>query len=240
MRRYMAAAVLLPVLLLLACLKEPVDRIVTGDGENITGTLTALQEGTAVFESGVSVPVPGGAARVYLRNGASCRGTVAMNDGILTVRSPRGELEYPFGSVSAVVWGADHAESLLFDVHAGAGWQNTHLEADEGDFLSVMASGSVTLQTGTSGPSGIDEFSSTAALVPEATSGELVMRIGNTAGPLAVGDSWSGQVQGGGEIFLAVNYPDQREPEVEGFYTVSITLGDGVGRGSVAIYPAPE
>jgi hypothetical protein len=163
-----------------------------------------------------------------------------MEDGVVRIVSTYGVLLYPLGSVSAVVWGADNAESLLFDVHAVAGWQNTHLSVSVGDFISIIGVGSATHQTGTSGPEGIDEFSTTSALVPVATSGELVMRIGEEGHPVAVGRDWTGIASAPGELFLAVNYPDETVPEVTGFYTVSITLGDGPGMGSVAIYPAPE
>jgi hypothetical protein len=227
-------------MLMASCVEPPGDRIVTGDGENVTGTLTELGHGTALFESGISVPLPTGTARVYLRNGASCRGEVSLENGEYRVVSVYGEFRYPAGDVGAVVWGADNAESLLFDVHAGAGWQNTHLEVERDDFVSLIATGCATLQTGTSGPEGIDEFSTTSALVPSATSGELVMRIGEENQPVAVGAEWTGSASASGELFLAVNYPDETAPEVTGFYTVSITVGDRPGRGSVAVYPAPE
>ncbi len=237
MKAFLTAAA---ILLLASCVEPPGDRIVTGDGENVTGTLSTLEHGMAHFESGVSVPLPTGTARVYLRNGASCRGDVTMENGELRVSSTYGVLLYPLGSVSAVVWGADNAESLLFDVHAVAGWQNTHLSVTRGDFISIVGVGSATHQTGTSGPGGIDEFSTTSALVPVATSGELVMRIGEEGQPVVAGTDWSGIASVSGELFLAVNQPDESAAGITGFYTVSVTLGDGPGRGSVAVYPARE
>jgi hypothetical protein len=227
-------------LLAASCAEPPGDRIVTGDGENITGTLASLGGGSAVFESGVSVPVPAGIARVYMTNGASVRGEVTLENGEFRIHSAHGESSHPAGDVSAVVWGADHAQALLFDVHAGAGWQNTHLEVERNDFLSITAVGTVTTQTGTSGPGGLDEFSTTSALVPTATGGELVMRIGTENQPVAAGASWTGSAYASGELFLAVNFPDQDVPDVTGVYTVSITAGEGPGRGSVAVYPAPQ
>jgi hypothetical protein len=228
------------VLLAASCVESPGDRIVTGDGENITGTIVAIEPGRVLFESGGSVPLPVSDARVYMRSGASSRGEVTMSDGMLRVLSPHGEIDCPFGSVGAIVWGADGAESLLFDVHAPAGWQNTHLEVERGDFVSVTGAGSVTGRTGTTDPGGSERYSTTAALVPTATNGELVMRIGEDGQPIAVGSSWSGTASDQGELFLAVNRPDDGALNVTGFYTVSVTVGEGPGRGSVAVYPAHE
>lgn len=228
------------MLLLTSCVKPPVDRVVTGDGENITGELKSIDDGFVHFESGISVPVPNGAARVYIRNGASFSGRVGLEEGEVVVSTYGGNLEFAEDAVSAIVWGADNAESILIDVHARAGWQNTHLVVSEGDFLSLCAAGSVTLETGTSDPGGMDEFSTSTALVPESTSGELVMRIGVDYPPIVVGVAWSGNALYSGELYLAVNTPEQSTREVSGFYIVSVTLGEGTGAGSVAIYPAPE
>jgi hypothetical protein len=228
------------VLLAASCVESPGDRIVTGDGENIVGTIVSIEPGRVIFESGGSVPLPVSGSRVYMRDGASSRGEVTMSDGTLRVLSPYGEVDCPFGSVGAIVWGADGAESLLFDVHARAGWQNTHLEVTPGDFVSVTGAGSVTGRTGTTGPEGSERFSTSSALVPTATNGELVMRIGEDGQPMAVGSSWSGTASEPGELFLAVTRPDDETLGVTGFYTVSITVGEGPGRGSVAVYPAHE
>jgi hypothetical protein len=188
------------VLLLASCKEPPGDRIVTWEGENVTGQIVAMEPGRALFESGVTVPLPSSTARVYMRGGASSRGEVTMEEGTLRVLSPYGEITCPFESVRAVVWGADGAESLLFDVHAAAGWQNTHIEVREGDFISVTGIGSVSGGTGTTGPEGSEYHSTASALVPTATNGELVMRVGEdgpSAGPgvgaLAVPESCSWQ-----------------------------------------------
>ena len=216
--------------------KAPADRIVTGDGEIVIGRLESLGDGTARI-AGVTVSVPSAPARVWGRSGSTHYGTVAVSGGTLSVRTPGGTMEMPLNSVSMILWGETTVESRVFDVPARAGWICTHLLVTPGDFITVSSGGRTLTEAGYSEPDGIEEFSSTVSLAPQAVGGSLVMRIGPEGDVIQVGSHWSGNAPAGGELFLAVNTLLEGEGASEGRYTAVVTAGSRPGRGATAIFP---
>ena len=114
---------------------------------------------------------------------------------------------------------------------------NTGLCVSLNERISIHATGTVSMETGTSGPSGIDYFSTTTALVPGATNGQLVMAVGESS-PVAAGSTWTGDSPGNGELRLAVNIPNRESTtEVGGTYEVTVIRTAGILNNSV-LYPA--
>jgi len=232
MREFPAAVLLL--LLALGCGEEPADRLVTPDGQVIVGTVTSI-DGSGVEMDGLVKPVPADEpARVVLTGGSSVIGVVTADGEGYTVATDAGRMELEKGKVASIYWPPTDALTDLVDVPANGGWYNTHLEISEGTVITVAASGRANLDTGTTGPGGQEQFSSAVSQVPEATSGQLVMKVGAESSPVAVGASWRGAVESGGEVYLAVNSPPDSSM---GYYTVSLVLEEPAGRGHWALYP---
>lgn len=227
--------VLVMVLAAAGC-KSPPDRLITADGQVVTGRLESLAEGAARI-SGVTLEVPRGNARVWARNGASLLGTVTVQNRTLTVTMPGGGLEMPLSDVSMILWGETAAESRVFDVPSEAGWVCTHVVVGRGDPLTVSAGGAVMTEAGVSGPDGTEKFSSSTALIPHAVGGSLVMRIGSEGVPIQVGASWTGTAPSDGAIYLAVNTLFEGAGTARGHYTAVLTAGTSPGRGMTAVLP---
>lgn len=232
MRLLAASAILFAVIS--GCTK-PVDRLVTGEGEVLLGRLESLGGGTAEF-IGFSCPVPRSEARVVLRSGASFTGDVTISDGRLVCTRAGGEVSAKLRDVSCVVWGATGAESALFEIPAAAGWINTHIVLERGTQVILLAGGTASFATGASGPEGLERTGTSLSRIPEARDGCLVARIGEDGAPFTVGEEWSGAADASGELWLAVNLPETSTPS--GSYTVSVTVGEAVGRDAVALFPA--
>mgnify|MGYP006277225191 CR=1 FL=1 len=229
------AAAAIPLLLILACGGRPDDRVVTPDGQLIVGTITRM-DGSGMEIGGLDVPAPTGEpARVILTSGARYIGVVSAAEKTFSVRTDMGELELARGQVASIYWPPTDAVTDLVDVPADGAWYNTHLLAEEGTEITVAASGRAAVDTGVSDPGGQDRFSSANAQVPEATSGQLVMRVGENGTPVPVGDGYSGAADGDGEVYLAVNSPPD---STRGHYTVSLVLSGPASAGHWAVYPA--
>jgi hypothetical protein len=229
-----AAAAIPLLLVLVACGGSPTDRVVTPDGQLIVGTITSL-DGSGIEIDGLSVPAPTGeAARVTLASGATYLGVVSGDGRAYTLRTDMGDVDLKPGQIASIYWPPTESATDLVDVPANGTWYNTHLMAAEGASITVAASGRAAVDTGLSGPGGQDRFSSANAQVPEATSGQLVMRVGEDGTPLPVGDSYSGPVDGAGEVYLAVNAPPD---STAGYYTVSLVVSAPAGTGHWAVYP---
>lgn len=216
------------------CSRTP-DRMVAADGSVVMGRLRSLSGGEAVFE-GFSTGVPSSQAVVLLRSGVRTRGAVTIEDRVLTVDGPGYDTTVPLREVASISWGPSSVQNLLMDVSAAAGWTCTHVEVVEGSQVVILAGGRTNMGTGSTGPSGTERTSSSVALAPEARDGELVARIGEDGRPFAVGESWAGVAGTGGCLWLAVSVPS--EGVSQGFYTVSVTVGEAPGDGAVVIYPA--
>jgi hypothetical protein len=218
----------------LGCAARIGDRMVSADGTVAVGRLLSIDDGSARFEQ-FTLPVPDGPARVVFRSGASYRGEVTVTDRVLEVSFEGGSAGARVKDVACIIWGSDAAESVLLDVPAAAGWLNTHLEVVQGSPLSISSGGRAVFGTGSSGPEGLERTGTAVSTVTEARDGSLVARIGDAGEPFSVGSSWGGLAGASGELWLAVNTPEVRQ--ASGTYTVSISLGEVPGRGSVAIYP---
>ncbi len=226
--------VALAALLACGCGKPP-DRLVDGSGRVVSGRLEAIAGGEARFD-GFSVPVPGGPASVLLRGGALYRGEVTMEGGVLEVSGAGVDASAGIRDVAAVTWGPVTVESLLLDVHASAGWTDTHLRLEPGSRVVLLSAGNSVVGTGTVDPEGLERTATTLSLSPGSPDGSLVGRIGEDGAPFTIGASWSGLSQGEGNLMLAVNAPSSAG--ASGFFTVSITVEGSGDDGHFAIFPA--
>jgi len=231
--RELPAAVLL-LLLALGCGEEPADRLVTPDGQVIVGTVTSI-DGSGVQIDGLVRPAPADEpARVVLTGGSSVIGVVTADGEGYGLVTDAGRMDLEKGKVASIYWPPTESVTDLVDVPANGGWYNTHLNVDEGTVITVAAAGRANTDTGVAAPGGQEQYSSAISQVPEATNGQLVMRVGEDAPPVAVGASWRGAVESGGEVYLAVNSPPD---SALGYYTVSLVMEEPAGRGHWALYP---
>lgn len=226
-------AVLL-ALTITACGRQP-DRLVDGSGRVVYGRLTGIDAARAEFD-GFSVPLPEGDASVLIRSGALYRGQISLESGILTVSESGRETGLEIRDVAAVTWGPSATQSLLLDVHACAGWTDTHVDLAEGSRIVVLAAGRSVMGTGATDPEGLERTATTLSLAPASPDGSLIGRIGSDGEPFTIGDSWSGIAGREGNLELAVNAPSQGAPS--GCYTVSITAEGGGRAEPFAIFPA--
>lgn len=227
-------AVLALALSVSACGRQP-DRLVDGSGRVVYGRLIGMDAAMAEFD-GFSVPLPEGDASVLLRSGALYRGGVSLDSGVLTVSGPGGEAGLDIRDVAAVTWGPSSTQSLLLDVHACAGWTDTHVDVEEGSRIVVLAAGRSIVGTGATDPEGLERTATTLSLAPASPDGSLIGRIGTDGESFTIGDSWSGIAGRSGNLELAVNAPSQGASS--GCYTVSITAEGGGGDAPFAIFPA--
>ena len=230
----------LPVVLLLlalaaGCGKKRFDRIVTPDGQVVAGKITALDD-TGVTVDGLAVPVPAAEeARIVLSNGAVYTGVVSGGPETYSIVTEMGEISVEARGVTAIYWPPSARSVDLIDVPANSGWYNTHLQVEEGALVTLAAAGRALTDIGLAGPSGQERFSSSISQVPAATDGQLVMRVGQDAEPVVVGESWQGSTETSGELFLAINSPPD---STSGYYTVSLVVDQPAEHGHWAIYPA--
>lgn len=231
-------AVLFTGLLLAGC-GEPEDRMVTADGLAVAGELSGIEGGTVSFVDSRSVTNEWSTARIYLVEKVSIRGTVTFGGDLFTISSGGEGQTFEAAEIEMIVWSdpSTEAETVL-DVLAWDGWVDSGIDVMQGDLLTVSATGTVTMKTGTCGPEGIEMHSTTTALVPGATNGQLVMRTGDVP-PVAVGAGWIGPAPGSGELQFAVNLPDSLpEPGDGGLFRVVMVRSDGPGPGTAVLYPA--
>ena len=216
-----------------ACINKPVDVLVTADGTVIAGKLETITSGRAVFDSDqVNVPDIG---RIWCLDGTTQVGDVAVSDGLFSI----GTFSASSDSVYLVVWGNTDLERGSFSVDAALGWLNTGIELERGATLSLHGTGTVVTETGTSTPDGQEKFSSSVSLVPGATSGQLVFRVGEEGHPVAAGSCWIGESPDSGVLMLAVNIPLEGSLDARGVYTVTVNAGMLPGQaGTVVFYPA--
>lgn len=230
---------LLLIMVLTGCERKP-DRLVTADGHVLSGKLESINGGMVVFE-GSRISLEHDRARVFLREeGTTVRGFVSYGDGEFTVNGDHGNISFDKEEVDVVIWSEPSLDtSLTVEVPASAGWVNTGIWLSPHDRLSVRASGRVSVETGTCGPSGLEYYSTAMALVPGATNGQLVLSVGETT-PVAAGSTWSGDAPGDGQLRLAVNRP-QRESiaGVGGSFSVEILKTPGI-MGNSVLYPSKD
>lgn len=228
--------VFVTLLLMTGCKSKP-DRMITADGRILSGKLESIEGRHIVFNnSETSVEYEEG--RVFLREGGSFRGYITCDGEIIRIRTNSGETEFHLGEIESVIWNSPADESTCtVDVRAVEGWVNAGFEVSDSERLVIQASGTVSMETGTCGPSGIDYFSTTTALVPGATNGQLVMAVGESS-PVAAGSTWTGDSPGNGDLYLAVNIPNRGSVAgVGGTYTVTVIKTAGIINNSV-LYPA--
>ncbi|MBN2587751.1 MAG: hypothetical protein JXA64_06445 [Candidatus Fermentibacteraceae bacterium] len=221
------------------CKRRP-DRLVTAEGRVLSGRLESV-DGGAVRISGSEIALEQDEGRVFHREvGIDCRGYVRYADGTFTIGNGTGTMEISDDDVASIIWSPPSSEArMTLEVPAAAGWVGTGMELTQGDRLVISASGNVSMETGACGPSGIDYFSTTMALVPGATNGELVMAVGETS-PVAAGSSWTGDSPGSGELMLAVNRPNRESVAgVGGSFNVTVIRTPGV-LGHSVLYPSPD
>ncbi len=221
------------LLISVACGNKPVDILVAADGTIITGDLQTIGSGEAVFSARVvDIPDQG---RIWCLDGSTFAGEITASGGVF--RS--GSFSVPEDSVYLVVWGNTDIHQETFTVDAALGWQNTGIELIQGEMLSLHSTGLVATETGTATPRGQEKFSSSVSLVPGATSGQLVFKVGESGQPVAAGDTWIGESPGDGTLMLAVNVPLEGSLCSRGVYTVTAYAGTtGSQPGTVAFYPA--
>lgn len=226
-------ALCLFLLLSSGCFRGTGDVLMLPDGTVLQGSLQSISSGKAVFDSGTADV--SGQGRIWLSDGTTERGDIAYTDGVFRA----GSREFPGDSVILILWGDTDMRTASFQVGATGEWLNTGIDLKAGDMLSITASGTVVTETGPSTPDGQERFSSSVALVPGATSGQLVLKAGEAGSPVAVGGSWVGESPSDGPLMLAVNIPRRGSIETGGVYTVHVTAGAG-GRhgGTTALYPA--
>lgn len=229
------------MLLLLAtgCETKP-DRLVTADGRVLSGRLESI-EGRHVGFSNGEATLEFDEGRVYLlKDGTTYRGLIRYSGDDVLVETSSGSVEIPLDKVSMIIWSDPSMEtSVLVDVPAAEGWISSGISLTEQERLILHATGTVSVETGSCGPAGIDYFSTAMALVPGATNGQLVMRVGECT-PVAAGSTWTGDSPGSGELFLAVNRPDRTSTAgVGGEFTVRVIRTPGILNNSV-LYPAPR
>ncbi len=225
------------ITVLTGCKSRP-DRMITADGSVLSGKLESIEGRHVIFNNSETF-VEYDEGRVFPRDeGASFRGYITCDGGKITVRTDSGEREFPVGEIKSVIWSDPSDEiTITAAVPAVDGWVNTGLWVSESERISISATGTVSMETGTCGPSGIDYFSTTTALVPGATNGQLVIAVGES-GPVAAGSTWTGDSPGNGELWLAVNIPNRESTAgVGGIYTVTVLKTAGTLNNSV-LYPA--
>ena len=228
----------LTLIFMLAGCKSIPDRMITAEGSVLSGRLESIEGRHIVFNNSETF-VEYDEGRVFLRNeGTSFRGYITCDGERITIRTDSGEREFSLGEISSVIWSDPSDEiTIAVEVPAVDGWVNTGLEFSRDSRISIIASGTVSMETGTCGPSGIDYFSTAAALVPGATNGQLVIAVGESS-PVAAGSTWTGDSPGDGELWLAVNIPNRESTAgVGGIFTVTVLKTAGILNNSV-LYPA--
>ncbi len=236
MRNYVNSAGICILLVLFAC-SRPQSAAITSDGDVMTGEYVPLS-GQSVIIGETEVRFPAGEAAVMLKDSVSCIGTVTFSDRLISVAGSRGVKEFDFSEIKFIVWqNADEMQTGTFEVYADSGWTASGLTVSSDDVVSVSSTGTVMMKTGVSGPEGRNMSSTTIALVPRATNGELVMRVDSTQ-PVAVGKNWSSTVEYSGELFFAVNIPRVDYPdENSGSYEVTVDVLGSINDGSMVFYP---
>lgn len=225
--------VMVAFLLIIGCIEKTGDVLTLSDGQIIEGELQSINDGRIVFSSG-SAEVSS-YARVWRLDGATFVGDISYNSGF--VKS--GVNSVPKDSIFRVIWVDTEVIQQVYDIEASSGWVDTEINLSEGDLVSINASGTVITETGTSTPSGQDKFSSSVALVPGATSGQLVFRVGEESLPIAAGSKWLGESPSSGVLRFAVNVPLEYSSTARGVYTVSVISGSGgTLPGDITLFPA--
>jgi len=226
-------------LLFLSGCSEPVDRMITADGLAVTGELLSIEGSVVTFTPSSSVTLDRSSARIFSSEGSSERGTLSYSEGVFHISSAGGAESFAAEEIEMVVWSSPSLEVVSsLTVPAWDGWINSGIDVREGDIITVTASGNVTMETGTCGPEGLEMYSTTTALVPGATNGQLVMRIAESPG-VAVGAEWTGPATGSGQLYFAVNLPvSSPEPDDGGVFSVDIVRSCGPGPGTAVLYPA--
>ncbi|NOQ22649.1 MAG: hypothetical protein GQ565_08375 [Candidatus Aegiribacteria sp.] len=233
MIRINAVLFLVLIAVFTGCKSRP-DRMITADGQVLSGKLESIEGRHIVFNNSETF-VEYEEGRVFLRDGrTSFRGYITLDGGTLTIRTDSGEREFPVGEIKSVIWSNPTDETTItVEVPAVDGWVNTGLEVSRNERISIHASGTVSMETGTCGPSGIDYFSTATALVPGATNGQLVIAVGESD-PVAAGSTWTGDSPGNGELRLAVNIPNlESTAGVGGIYAVTVIKTAGILNNSV-------
>ncbi|MCD4847304.1 MAG: hypothetical protein K8R76_03845 [Candidatus Aegiribacteria sp.] len=219
--------------------KGPSDRMITSEGQAVCGELESISGRSVVFKSS-NVTVDRDDARIFLRdNAGTYRGPVSYIDGVFSIITDSGERSFPVSDVQTIIWSESNSEtSIRIDVPAVDGWVRTGMHVNDGDILSLSATGIVTLETGNCGPSGIELFATATALMPGATNGQLIMKVSESE-PVAAGSAWTGNSPGTGELMLAVNIPDRESTSgCGGIYYVTVLKTAGVDSGNSVIYLA--
>lgn len=221
------------LLFLVACVNKPVDILVASDGTVLTGKLEKIESGKAYFSNG-SVEVPDNGC-IWCLNGNMFTGDIAASGGVFK----SGSFSIPEDSVYMVVWGDGEIQQKTFAVDAAHGWQETGMELDEEEVLVLYGTGTVAMETGISTPHGQDKFSSSVALVPGATAGQLVFKAGTEGQPVAAGDFWIGKSPNSGALMLAVNVPLDGSTSPKGIYSITVkTATTRIQAGTTVFYPA--
>ncbi|MCK4806458.1 MAG: hypothetical protein KAT09_02365 [Candidatus Aegiribacteria sp.] len=232
------AVFFLALIVVLAGCKSRQDRMITADGQVLSGKLESI-EGRHIVFNNAETSVEYDEGRVFFREGGvSFRGYITCDGGKITIRTDSGEKEIPIREIKSVIWSNPADEiTVTVDVPAVDGWVNTGLYVSRNERIIIFATGTVSMETGTCGPSGIDYFSTTTALVAGATNGQLVMAVGES-GPVAAGSTWTGDSPGNGELRLAVNIPNREcTAGVGGTYAVTVIKTAGILNNTV-LYPA--
>lgn len=231
------AVAMAAMLLVLPACDEERSRVVLSDGSVEVGDIVSIRDGLAGFEGGGSVTLPSDLGWVHAMEGVPRFGEIVLEGGrVRAGGSP--ERGIPLSEVTGIVMTGDSGRRGTATVRAGEGWTPVGTHVSPGEVLLVTASGSVSMQTGPSGPSGRPYYATTTALYPGAVNGQLVLRVGDGR-PMAADSVWSGTVWEEGPLQAAVNVPDSRmEIGAAGSYEVSVRVVPGPGgEGRCVVYP---
>ncbi len=219
--------------LVMGCIEKSGDILTLSDGQIVEGELQSIGDGRIVFDE-ISIEVPSN-ARVWCLDGSSFSGDISCSSAV--VKS--GSNHVPIDSIYRIVWVDTEIIQKVYDIDVATGWTGTEINLSEGDIISISATGTVVTETGTSTPSGQDKFSSSVSLVPGATAGQLVFRVGGESLPVAAGSNWLGESPSTGVLELAVNTPVENSSSARGVYTVVVVSGSGgTLPGSITLFPA--
>jgi len=219
--------------LAMGCIEKTGDILTLLDGQIVEGELQSIGDGRVFFDE-ISVEVPSN-ARVWCRDGSSFSGDISCSSGVVEF----GSNHVPIDSVYRIVWVDTEIIQKVYDIDAATGWISTEINLSEGDIISINATGTVVTETGTSTPSGQDKFSSSVSLVPGATAGQLVFRVGGESLPVAAGSNWLGESPSTGVLEFAVNTPIENSSSARGVYTVVVVSGSGgTLPGAITLFPA--
>jgi hypothetical protein len=188
--------------------------------------------------------VSGGAQTVWLRNGQTIDGQLYDIAGThplrITLKTSSGDRELSSSEIGRIVLARPSAavatsgasssigipEGTGIAVNGSAAWTPTGMTVKRGDRLTINATGEVRLSTDSADLANANGSragrKTAAAPVPDAATGALIARVGNSA-PFPIGESQTVTMPANGQLFLGIN--DDHVADNSGGYRVTVTRG---------------